>query len=64
MDFGTGQKSIGNLSYHRLLHQKSLKSVGPLVLELMSRMRKSKMAAGGHLGFRSGPKIDREPPLP
>ena len=64
MDFGAGQKSIGNLPYHRPLHQKSLKSVGPLVLELMSGIRKSKMAAGGHLGFWNEPKINREPPLP
>jgi len=44
-------------------HQ-SLKSVGPLVLKSMSGMRKSKIATGGHLGYRVGPKIDREPPLP
>ena len=63
MDLGSGPKSIGNLHYARASHHSSFRSVTDSILELWGGMRKTKMRAGGHLGFGLGFKIHREPPL-
>ena len=63
MDLGLGPKLIGNLHYARASHHRSFRPVTHSVLELWGGMRKTAMRPGGHLGFRLGPKIDREPAL-